>query len=131
MMLRILFLSLMLSVVAASASEVVTTAPDELAFRLSTQPTGLLVLDVRTAEEFAAGHVPGAINISHDVLDSRISELESARDTDIVVYCRSGKRAGLAISMLEKAGFTRLVHLEGDYIRWSEEGRPVESTPAE
>lgn len=89
-----------------------------------------VVLDVRTAKEFAEGHVPGAINISHDELEARLPELEADRDRDVVVYCRSGKRAGLALDMLEKAGFKRLYHLEGDYLGWAAASRPVEPAPA-
>jgi phage shock protein E len=87
---------------------------------------GLLVLDVRTAREFADGHVPGAVNISHDELESRLAELDADRDTEVVVYCRSGRRAELALDLLAKAGFMRLSHLEGDFLAWSAADRPVE-----
>jgi rhodanese-related sulfurtransferase len=87
----------------------------------------MVVLDVRTPKEFAAGHVPGAINISHDQLEGRMAELDADRDRDLVVYCRSGHRAGIALGMLEKAGFTRLYHLDGDYIGWTEAQRPIET----
>lgn len=89
----------------------------------------LVVLDVRTPEEYAAGHVPGAINIPHTALAARLAELEGHRERDIVVYCRSGNRTQLAIAELRKAGFKRLLHLEGDYLRWAEEGRPVTRKP--
>ena len=85
------------------------------------------MLDVRTPEEFAAGHVPGAVNIPHSELAARIAELAGARERDIVVYCRTGMRAAEALEVLEKAGFKRLFHLKGDYTRWSEEKRPVVS----
>jgi len=51
--------------------------------------------------------------------------LAAARDREVVVYCRSGSRASQAIGVLGKAGFKRLLHLEGDFTRWSEEKRPV------
>ena len=86
----------------------------------------LLVLDVRTAREFADGHVPGAVNISHDELESRLAELEADRGSEVVVYCRSGRRAELALDLLAKAGFERLSHLEGDFLAWSAADRPVE-----
>lgn len=89
----------------------------------------LVVLDVRTPEEFAEGHVPGAMNIPHTSLAARLAELEGHRDRDLVVYCRSGNRTALAIAELRKAGFKRLLHLEGDYKRWAEEGRPVARGP--
>jgi rhodanese-related sulfurtransferase len=86
----------------------------------------LVVLDVRTAEEFAAGHVPGAINVPHDQLQGRLAELAGARDKDVVLYCRSGRRAQVAAGVLAQAGFTRVSHLEGDYPAWSGAGLPTE-----
>jgi len=90
--------------------------------------TGLVVLDVRTPEEYAAGHVPRAINISHDALASRLPELEDAKDLPVVVYCRSGRRSALALDVLRDAGFTNLIHLQGDMLGWQEAGLPTEKT---
>ena len=101
--------------------------------RMERQDPALLVLDVRSPDEFAAGHVPGARNIAHDALGERIGELADARDRDIVVYCRSGRRSQLALQTLRDAGFTRLQHLEGDFLAWQAANRPLEKaavTPA-
>ena len=98
-------------------------APEQL---LSGAPGGALILDVRTPKEFADGHVPGAMNISHDQLASRLSELEDDKDRPIVLYCRSGKRAGMAAEVLKKAGFRKLYHLEGDMLGWHAKGLPME-----
>jgi len=102
---------------------------DALSARQAVHDAALVVLDVRTPEEYAAGHVPGAINIPHDQVESRLAELAAARDQDVVVYCRSGKRAALALEVLQKNGFTRLGHLEGDMEEWSARGRPVDKSP--
>jgi rhodanese-related sulfurtransferase len=115
---------------AAFAGDVPGMTEDALLARMASGDKTLVVLDVRTPKEFADGHVPGAINISHDQLEGRMAELDADRDRDVVVYCRSGHRAGLALGMLEKAGFKRLYHLEGDYIGWTEAKRPVETAPA-
>ena len=93
---------------------------------LSKPPEGALILDVRTPGEYADGHVPKAVNISHDQLASRLSELDSDKDRPIVLYCRSGKRAGMAASVLKKAGFRNLYHLEGDMLGWHAKGLPTE-----
>ncbi|HEY6124512.1 MAG TPA: rhodanese-like domain-containing protein [Steroidobacteraceae bacterium] len=98
----------------------------ELLKRLEQKDPNLVVLDVRTADEFAAGHVPGARNVSHDQLASRLDELAGARDKQVVLYCRSGRRTLLAEDILRKAGFKNLAHLEGDYLAWEAEKRPVE-----
>lgn len=78
---------------------------------------GALLLDVRSAEEFAGGHIDGAINIPHTQIDERIEEIVEMQAGDlhrpIVLYCRSGHRAGLAKRALENAGFDRLSNFGG------------------
>ncbi|MBK7950917.1 MAG: rhodanese-like domain-containing protein [Deltaproteobacteria bacterium] len=109
---------------AASASGAVAEIAPQT---LLSQPAGeSLVLDVRTPEEYAAGHVPNAINIPHDALESHLAELESRKDGPVVVYCKSGRRAGMAAEALTQAGFTNLLHLTGDMEAWSAAGLPVE-----
>jgi len=98
----------------------------ELLARIEKKDPDLVVLDVRTPAEFAAGHVPGARNVSHDLLSSKIAELGDLRDKQVVLYCRSGRRTLLAEETLRKAGFTKLLHLQGDYLAWEAEHRPTE-----
>jgi len=90
--------------------------PIELA---ANPPADVTILDVRSAGEFAQGHVPGAINIPHDQLAARVGELDAASDGPIVVYCKSGRRAGMAISVLQDEGFDDLIHLDGDMQAWA------------
>lgn len=117
-------------VAPAIAADPMTQA--ELLARMDRKDPDLVVLDVRTAAEFAAGHVPGARNVPHDLLQSRVGELAELRDKQVVLYCRSGRRSLLAVDVLRKAGFTRLAHLEGDYLAWESERRPVErAAPSE
>jgi phage shock protein E len=68
---------------------------------------GAKVLDVRTPDEFSAGHVPGAINIPFDQLPRRAAEI-GATTTPVVLYCRSGRRSGIAAEALQKAGFSKV-----------------------
>lgn len=110
---------------AAFASEpVVDVSAAALLERQQQVHEDLYVLDVRTPEEFAAGHVPGAVNIPYDQVASRLGEVP--RDKDVVLYCKSGRRAGLASEVLANHGYTRLQHLEGDIVGWVDQGRPVE-----
>lgn len=77
---------------------------------------GARLVDVRTPDEFAAGHIPGAINIPVQQLDARMSELQP-KDAAVVVYCRSGHRSGNAARLLKSAGFLA-VHDLGPMSRW-------------
>lgn len=107
------------------ASLPTTTTGTELAMRLE-DSSAPAILDVRSEAEYAAGHVPGAILLPHDQLPARLDELEPYRGSELVVYCRSGRRAGIAEATLAQAGFTHLVHLEGDWRAWSAAGLPIE-----
>lgn len=75
---------------------------------------GALLVDVRTPKEFSAGHLEGAINISHDQTLERLAEYGDDKSRSIVVYCRSGRRSGIAEGLLEEHGFTN-VHNGGGY----------------
>ena len=109
----------------AAAAGPASIEPKALGERIAWADQSLFVLDVRTPEEYAAGHLPGAVNIPHGELAARIAELAGARERDVVVYCRTGVRSAAALEVLGKAGFKRLFQLKGDYTRWSEEKRPV------
>ena len=67
-----------------------------------------LVLDVRTPQEFGSGHVAGAINLPVDQVEKRISEVAPAKDTPLIVYCRSGRRSAAAKEVLERLGYTQV-----------------------
>jgi phage shock protein E len=111
---------------AQPAERAPTITQSELLSKLERKEPDVVVLDVRTAAEFAAGHVPGARNVSHDELPARLDELAALRDKHVVLYCRSGRRTQIAEDTLRKAGFTKLLHLEGDWLAWEAEKRPVE-----
>lgn len=113
--------------VMASAS-VVLISPADLLLKIG-QP-GFVLLDVRTPEEFAAGHIAGAVNIPHDQLANRASQLPQDRNTEIAVYCRSGRRSTLALDWLGTQGYQRLRHVDGDFLGWQAAGRPVTAAPA-
>lgn len=85
-----------------------------------------MLLDVRTVEEFADGHIPGAKLIPHDQLASRLTDVKISKNEPLVVYCRSGRRAGLAVETLAAAGFKQIFLLEGHWNSWSTSGQPIE-----
>ncbi len=89
-----------------------------------------LVLDVRSPEEYKAGHIPGAINIPHDQVSSRLAEISSHKNNEVVLYCRSGRRVAIAADILQSAGFSKLLHLDGDMYDWQSNGKlPVVKQP--
>ena len=115
---------------AADAVEVAQVTPAQLTELRAAPDAPVLVLDVRTPEEFAAGHVPGAVNIPYDQVGTRLSEIPKTEE--VVLYCRTGRRAALAAETLSAAGYKKLAHLTGDMQGWTAAGLPVEvPKPAE
>jgi rhodanese-related sulfurtransferase len=107
---------------AAAAGEV---TPSELLAAIDARQERL-VLDVRTPEEFANGHVPGTVNVPIAELPSRLGELAASRDQEVVVYCERGPRAIAATEILVSAGFAAVQHLKGHMSAWRAAGLPVE-----
>ena len=79
---------------------------------LRAKGTGFFLVDVRTPQEFDAGHIPGAVNVPVDELRSRLGELP--RDLEIAAYCQVGQRGYLATRVLRQAGF-RAANIGGGY----------------
>ncbi|MCB1177770.1 MAG: rhodanese-like domain-containing protein [Leptospiraceae bacterium] len=75
--------------------------------------TGALIVDVRTAGEYAGGHYPNAINIPLDQVQARISEFGGDKNREIVVYCLSGGRSASAKRILESAGYKNVTNAGG------------------
>ncbi len=85
-----------------------------------------LILDVRSEKEYAEGHIPGALNIPHDQLLNRLSEIDAAKTEEIVVHCRSGHRAEIAKKVLIEAGYSNIRDLDGHMNGWRSGGYPIE-----
>ncbi len=127
-------LSLVVSM-AASAEDLVPfsdIAPVQAAALMAAKGADPLfkVLDVRTAEEFAEGHIEGALNL--DVQASAFKELAGKLDRGgtYLVYCRHGVRSRMAADLMREMGFARVYNLEGGITKWQEEQHPVEGAPA-
>ncbi|GAB1484022.1 hypothetical protein MASR2M78_28390 [Treponema sp.] len=79
--------------------------------KMLSSDTKILLVDVRTEAEYAEGHIPGAVLFPFDELENRktdFAKLAPAKDAAIVVYCRSGRRSGVAASTLSKLGYTNI-----------------------
>lgn len=84
-----------------------------------------VVLDVRSANDFKAGHIVGAINIPLVDLTKRLTELENYRQSPVIVACALGQHAGMAGRQLTQAGFTDVVRLAGGISAWRAASLPV------
>jgi len=103
-----------------AAGKLIISAPD--AYQL--YQDDVFVLDVRTPEEYQAGHLPGATLIPLDQLGARYGELP--QNESILVYCRSGNRSLEAVYFLENAGFNHVHSLDRGFKNWVQHGYEVE-----
>lgn len=73
----------------------------------------VLLVDVRSAQEYEAGHIDGSTNFPIDEIESRVSEIESYKDKEIVLYCNTGNRSGTVAQFLVNNGFTKVYNADG------------------
>ena len=98
----------------------------ELNESISKMDHDLVLLDVRTQAEYDSGHILNAINISHEQILEDPELLAEYKDSQMVVFCRSGVRAGKVIQLLESIGFEDIIDIDGDMLAWSEAGYRME-----
>ena len=84
-----------------------------------------VLLDVRTSEEFKAGHLPKAVNIPRGTLEFMIGKHFPQKDAEIVVYCRTDARSALCAKTLSDMGYTNVKNLNGAFKAWGEAGYPI------
>ncbi len=89
-------------------------------------PADLVILDIRTPEEFAAGHLAGAINVDYYASDfeAQLGELDTS--VPYVMYCNSGNRSSNALPLMDSIGFEEVYELDGGIQAWYSAGHPVE-----
>jgi rhodanese-related sulfurtransferase len=86
--------------------------------KLLSENSDILIIDVRTKEEYDLGHIEGAILIPYDVIEYRIEELSEYKDKPILVYCRTSNRSSIAASILKENGFTQIYQMTDGYSNW-------------
>jgi len=88
-----------------------------------------VLIDVREADEYLAGHIPGAIHMSRGVLEFKLGGAPAlaSRDLKIVLYCKTSGRAALAARSLQAMGYLDVQSLAGGFDAWSAAGKPVVS----
>ena len=112
--LRIFLAALLLAGCAAPAEEITYRQVNmDEAITMMEEESGYIILDVRTPEEFAEKHIPGAINVANETIGTdEIPELPD-KDQLILVYCRSGNRSKQASEKLVALGYTNIVEFGG------------------
>ena len=104
----------------SSRTEALAVVVDPAEFKQKLQQEEVQLIDVRTPEEFAAGHVEGAVNIdflSEDFLE-KMAKLD--KNKPLLLYCRSGNRSGKATLQLYEEGFRNITDMKGGYQAWEE-----------
>lgn len=109
----------------AFASETPQISQQQLLTALKSAEHNIVVLDVRSPEEYKEGHLNNAINVSHNTVADKLAQLSQYKDNTVVVYCRSGRRAAFAEKILNENGFKNLRHLTGDMNGWLAAELPV------
>jgi len=97
------------------------------------QGSAPLILDVRSPQEYAQGHIPGAVNIEYRDIPNQLETIRAFVRTfeneDVIVYCQRGVRAGVAERALTDAGFDSVIQLTGDMIAWRKADLPISNLP--
>jgi phage shock protein E len=117
-------LALLGLITSATALAAERLTADQLAVRLGS-PDAPLVIDVRAEHEYRSGHIPGAVLVPFNEITTHLDQLAAWRDRPVVLYCRTGRRVAEAQRVLERAGFSRLHTLQGDFPLWAASGKPV------
>jgi phage shock protein E len=125
---RVVMAAAVLLAVAACGgadSKVLETVPAGDAAEILGSDPGVVLLDIRTPEEFTAGNIAGSVNIDFYAADfrSRIEALD--RDATYVVYCRSGNRSDSAMDLFDELGFSSVYEVEDGILGWVAAGLPV------
>ncbi len=89
---------------------------------------GAVVVDVREAEEWSAGHIPGAKHVPKSYLETRIEGAAPDRDQHVILYCQSANRSAWAArTLIEDLGYTNVEHMTGGFTLWKDRGYEVEA----
>jgi rhodanese-related sulfurtransferase len=121
-------IALLMPTIGRGASGVPNVSATEAVMLLSRNKP--LVLDVRDAAEFAAGHIQGAVHIPVAELAGRIKEIEKFKDKPVLINCQKGIRSKTACTILKAQAFTQLHNLEGGLDTWVAANLPLIKTKA-
>lgn len=111
---------------ASAGSDSIRDVDVAAAAQLIAADDSVVVLDIRTPEEFARGHIEGAVNIDYmaDDFAKKLAMLD--RNRTYLMHCQSGGRSGKSLAKFTELGFKSVLHLEAGFAGWQSAGRPVE-----
>lgn len=101
----------------------INISPNEAESLLKAHPE-MLVIDVRTQEEFAEGHIPGAQNVNFNA-PGFLERMQAYSGKSVLLHCASGGRSGRALDVLKGLSFQKLYHLQKGFNAWQEAGKPI------
>lgn len=85
----------------------------------------IILLDVRTPDEFETGHLPKAMNIPAGLLIFKVGAMIPDKNADVILYCRTGARSAIATAYLKEMGYTNVKNMDGAFKAWGEAGYPI------
>lgn len=112
---------------STATADIQLVSASDAATVLNERAPEVVLLDVRTAEEFNEARVPGSVNVDFYAADFA-SQLDTlAKDVPYVVYCRSGNRSSQTMNIMRELGFLEVWDVDGGIISWNEAGLPLEN----
>lgn len=120
------FLTLAIAILSLSACAQNTgdeVAPDKAQEMMSKEE--VVVLDVRTPDEYTTGHIANAQHIDYYAEDFKQKVGELDKDKTYIVYCRSGARSGKSQAIMQSLGFEKVYNLKGGIMAWHDENKPL------
>jgi len=110
--------------VADAKARIVEVTPQQVKADMDANKP-VILLDVRDSEEFAAGHLPRAMNISRGLLEFKVGSMIPDKNANIVLYCRTDARSALATAIMQEMGYTNVRNMQGAFKAWGEAGYPI------
>ena len=117
-------IGVLLLAACGSTSSAISTVDPQSFLSTASQP-GVTVLDVRTPDEYASGHLEGAVNMNVEGSDFSTQIATLDKTGTVAVYCHSGRRSAMAADELASAGFTAIVNLKGGIADLQAAGAPI------
>jgi rhodanese-related sulfurtransferase len=114
-------------VVNEAKQQTTEISPEEFE-RLRKESNDVLVVDVREAEDYQNGHLPGAVSIPRGALEMNIDDHTTDEERPVVLYCGGGSRSALSALSLQQMGYKNVKSLVGGFRGWKEAERPIENS---